>query len=96
MRVPNEPPSALPPDAASGLGLSCQSTGVSLTGAPLLMRAVARFAARPRGEVGAPLKAASGHCGDVLARVRDEIDPPDRYAPYESLSPRQAGPIERS
>jgi hypothetical protein len=29
---------------------------------------------------------------DVLARVRDEIDQPGRYAPYESLSPRQAGP----
>lgn len=64
MRLPTQLQSTRASDTASGLGLSCQPTGVSLAGAPLLRRAVAGFAPRSRREIDTLMKAAYGDGAD--------------------------------
>lgn len=64
MRLPAQLQSARSSNTTSSLGLSCQPTGVSLAGAPLLRRTTTGFAPRPRGEIDALMKAAYGQQAD--------------------------------
>lgn len=64
MRLPAQLQSARSSNTPSSLGLSCQPTGVSLAGAPLLRRTTTGFAPRPRGEIDTLMKAAYGQQAD--------------------------------